>query len=90
MDIHTATEQAYKHGREAGRAESMNWVSIADKPFLPEPGHLYLGWGWSAFYGDINEVRMDLIPEIVDGSHPGAGVPDNIVHWMEIKKPSDE
>ena len=89
MDIYTATEQAYERGREAGRNESMNWTSITDKPFVPEPGKLYLVWGWDAFYGDINEIRMDLVPEVVDGSHPGMGSVDNVVHWMEIKKPSD-
>lgn len=90
MDQFTATEQAYKHGREAGRAESMNWVSIKDKPFLPEPGKLYLVWGWAAYYGDLTEIRMTDYPEIVDGDHPGVGDTDGIVYWMEIKKPSDE
>lgn len=90
MDQYTAQELAYKRGLENGRAEGMNWVSVTDKPFLPEEGKLYLVWGWAAYYGDINEIRMALLPEIVDGTSPGMGCANNVVHWMEIKKPSDE
>jgi len=86
MDKYTAQEEAYKRGRESG----MNWVSVTDKPFRPEYGKIYLVWGWDSYYGDDGEVRMELVPEVVVGSSPGIGRLDNVVHWMEIKKPSDE
>ena len=76
MDIHTATEQAYRNGYEAGKKDAEpKWIPVTER--LPESGQQvirYHGLAWNpkitlAFYYNGDEERYGWC---------------DVTHWMPI------
>ena len=87
MSEFDATEQAYRNGYEAGKAEAMKWVSVKER--LPEVGQKVLACG----------VHKGMEVQQFHGAHflrDGTCVWEwkhntikTVTHWMPLPEPPE-
>ena len=82
MDIHTATELAYKNGYAKGFADGKGeWISVSER--LPKEGVRVLVWlkGDNSQYTSIDTDRLSLKKWVRWGRL--------VTHWMPLPEPPE-
>ena len=80
MDIHTATEQAYKNGYAKGYADALGgWISVKDR--LPDEDVRVLVY----LHSDRSYTTMDT-DRLLNGKWVRWGALD-VTHWMPLPLP---
>ena len=82
MNIHDATETAYKNGYKQGMKDAVKWISVKDR--LPEAGtkalcYLKRGEYWTAVWDDCGD---DLWSDGEAWCSNG-----EVTHWMPLPEP---
>lgn len=102
MDIHTATEQAYRNGYEAGKRDAEpKWISMEQRPpnwddFDDRIGSkCYIAkkvWdNENICYKTVVDFAIWNGRHFVHGSGWGCSIPiDDVTHWMPYPKPPTE
>ena len=73
MNIHDATETAYKNGYAQGMEDAPKWISVKDR--LPEECGLYICFFQSPYANDC-WLRFGAVPPHVI-----------VTHWMPLPQP---
>ena len=102
MNEFDATEQAYRNGYEAGKAEAMKWISIEDKNNRPKDGDKVWCYGdghcFEAWYDEVAETDYGLLPfgfYEMNINPRSLGVEDEeyvesyATHWMPLPEPPE-
>ena len=98
MNMHDATEQAYKNGYTAGKRDALKWIPVAMRlpdteqdTWIDEDGTSFenevSGWVWGIDAdGTQVKVRYEAGPTF-QGWFDDPGTTYNITHWMPLPEP---
>jgi hypothetical protein len=85
MNIHDATEQAYRNGYEKGYADALGggWVSVEER--LPEVGTDVIGYSEKK-----DRCFVVAYSDTYKSFFSGQFTNDDITHWMPLPLPPKE
>lgn len=80
MNIHDATEQAYKNGYGAGKKDAVKWISVKER--LPEESGEYL-----AYCGEYDGICVLYYEVLKTKGKWRTRWKGDVTHWMELPEP---
>lgn len=86
MSEFDATEQAYRNGYEAGKADALKWISIKDR--LPKPFVPVLGYMPQRISENI-EILYRTRKKLWYSQEHGDGFFGTPSHWMPLPQPPE-
>lgn len=92
MNIHDATEQAYKNGYNAGLKKANDWVSVKER--LPNNSDDVLCWYEYFRYGNYNRMYqtcgIGYCSNGMWGGEVSNGFKAKVLYWMQLPEPPKE